>query len=231
MLELVGDRVADHREVGLVGVEDVADQRPVAGLPVQALLDVGLLADDARLEDREVAGLRAGGRSIEAELNPTLAETARGAASVQPAEDAALRILSVVVPGDDVTRVASRRHSRVCLRSGGEPVDPKRVACVAGVQVERPAEDAVAGSILALALPGDTEPADLGSDRRVTLVAGGEGVYLELGAEGGSRGEVPLAEDTGGNRRGPLRPRAQRTTRRPAPWPPPDGPENLWCRC
>ena len=58
VLDLVGHRVADHRQVRLVLVEDVLDQRVVAGLPVQALLDVGLLAHDAGLEDGEVAGLR-----------------------------------------------------------------------------------------------------------------------------------------------------------------------------
>ena len=58
MLELVGDGVAHERQVGLIRVEHVLDQRVIRGLPVEALLDVGLLADDARLEDREVAGLR-----------------------------------------------------------------------------------------------------------------------------------------------------------------------------
>ena len=58
MLDLVGDGVADERQVGLVLVEHVLDHRVVQLLPVRALLDVGLLADDAGLEDREVAGLR-----------------------------------------------------------------------------------------------------------------------------------------------------------------------------
>ena len=58
VLELVGDRVPDHGQVRPVGLEDVLDQRVVALLPVQPLLDVRLLADDARLEDGEVAGLR-----------------------------------------------------------------------------------------------------------------------------------------------------------------------------
>ena len=58
VLELVGDGVADQGEVGLVRVEHVLDQRVVGRRPVEALLDVGLLADDAGLEHREVAGLR-----------------------------------------------------------------------------------------------------------------------------------------------------------------------------
>ena len=58
MLDLVGDRVADHRQVRLVLVEHVLDQRVVGLLPVLTLLDVGLLAHDAGLEHGEVAGLR-----------------------------------------------------------------------------------------------------------------------------------------------------------------------------
>ena len=54
MLELVGDRIPDEREVGLVGLEHVLDQRVVGRLPVEALLDVGLLAHDACLEHGEV---------------------------------------------------------------------------------------------------------------------------------------------------------------------------------
>ena len=58
VLDLVGDGVPHERQVGLVLVEHVLDQRVVRRLPVETLLDVGLLADDAGLEDREVAGLR-----------------------------------------------------------------------------------------------------------------------------------------------------------------------------
>ena len=54
MLELVRRRVPHHREVGLVLVEDVLDHRLMACSPVQALLDVRLLADDPGLHDREV---------------------------------------------------------------------------------------------------------------------------------------------------------------------------------
>ena len=56
MLELVGRRVADEREVGFVRGDQVLEQRPVELLPVQALLDVRLLADDAGFEDGEVGG-------------------------------------------------------------------------------------------------------------------------------------------------------------------------------
>ncbi len=55
MLELVGDRVSDQCEVGLVGLDHVLEERVVARLPVQALLDVGLFADDPFFQDREVA--------------------------------------------------------------------------------------------------------------------------------------------------------------------------------
>ncbi len=58
VLELVGRRHADHQQVRVVGVGDVLEHRPVAGRPVQALLDVGVLAHDAGLEDREVGGRR-----------------------------------------------------------------------------------------------------------------------------------------------------------------------------
>ena len=106
VLELVGDRVADHREVRLVGVEDVADQRPVAGLPVQALLDVGLLADDAGLEDREVAGLR--GREALGHVVLEAAGEARLAGPVRPARD----------------RARHRGVEQADLREvGGEPLD------------------------------------------------------------------------------------------------------------
>ena len=62
VLELVGDRVADQREVGLPDVEHVLDDRVVRPLPVEALLDVGLLADDPGFEHGEVASLRGGER-------------------------------------------------------------------------------------------------------------------------------------------------------------------------
>ena len=62
MLELVGDGHADQQEVGAIGVGDVLEHRPVAGGPVEALLDVGLLADDAGLENGEVRG--GGGREL-----------------------------------------------------------------------------------------------------------------------------------------------------------------------
>ena len=38
MLELVGRRVAHHRQIGFVVREDVLDDRVVTGLPVKALL-------------------------------------------------------------------------------------------------------------------------------------------------------------------------------------------------
>jgi hypothetical protein len=62
VLELVGDRVSDEREVRLVGLDHVLEQRAVRLLPVQALLDVGLLADNPGFEDREVA--RGGNREL-----------------------------------------------------------------------------------------------------------------------------------------------------------------------
>ena len=50
MRDLVGERVADHREigVGLERAEDVVDDLEAVGpLEVAALLDVGVLVDDA----------------------------------------------------------------------------------------------------------------------------------------------------------------------------------------
>ena len=58
VLDLIGDRIADHREIRPVLVDHVLDQRVVGLLPVLTLLDVGLLAHDAGLEHGEVAGLR-----------------------------------------------------------------------------------------------------------------------------------------------------------------------------
>ena len=54
VLELVDDGDADEREVGLVGVEDVFEDRVVRSGPVQALLHVRLFAHDPRFEHREV---------------------------------------------------------------------------------------------------------------------------------------------------------------------------------
>jgi hypothetical protein len=58
VLELVGRGHPDEHEVRLIGPGDVLEHGVVAGRPVQALLDVGLLAGDAGLEDREVRGRR-----------------------------------------------------------------------------------------------------------------------------------------------------------------------------
>ena len=57
MRDLVGERVADHRQirVGLERPEDVVDHLEAVGpLEVAALLDVGVLVDDAGLLGREV---------------------------------------------------------------------------------------------------------------------------------------------------------------------------------
>ena len=82
VLDLVGRRIADQREIGLVGLDQVLQQRLVRLLPVQRLLDVGLLADDAGLEDGEVAG--GGGREL---LRDVLGEVAgdAGLARASPA--------------------------------------------------------------------------------------------------------------------------------------------------
>ncbi len=78
--ELVGDRVAEHQQVGLVAqpgdraaadgrdagrAEDVAEVRVVRVLPHQALLDVGRGVDEAGLEDRVVGGRRARERRVQ----------------------------------------------------------------------------------------------------------------------------------------------------------------------
>ena len=102
MLELVRRRVADHREVRLVALEDVLDQRVVPGLPVQALLDVRLLADDAGLEDGEV-GRRRGRELLRDVLREVAGEARLGATS--PASVAFAR----------ATEVWKRR---TCERSG-----------------------------------------------------------------------------------------------------------------
>ncbi len=56
VLELVGNRVAEHQQVGLAveDVEDVLQVREVGVLPHQALLGVRVLVDDQRLERCEV---------------------------------------------------------------------------------------------------------------------------------------------------------------------------------
>ena len=59
VLELVRGRVPGEQQVRLVCLDHVLEHRQVACGPVLALLDVGLLAGDAGLEDREVGG---GGR-------------------------------------------------------------------------------------------------------------------------------------------------------------------------
>ena len=87
VLDLVGDRVADHRQVGLVLVEHVLDQRVVGLLPVLALLDVGLLAHDPGLEHGEVAGLR--GREALGDEVLERAGEARLAGPVRPDRDRA----------------------------------------------------------------------------------------------------------------------------------------------
>ena len=87
VLDLVRDRVADQREVRVVGVEDVLDQRPVGLLPVVALLDVGLLADDPRLQHGEVAGLR--GRELLGDVVLERAAEAGLARPVRPRRDRA----------------------------------------------------------------------------------------------------------------------------------------------
>ncbi len=66
VLELVGRRHPDEEEVRLVLGGDVLEHRHVAGGPVQALLDVGVFARDAGLEDREVGGRR--GRELLGEV-------------------------------------------------------------------------------------------------------------------------------------------------------------------
>ncbi len=58
MLELVRRRHAGEQQIGLIGVDDVLDHRHVRRRPVQALLDVGLLAHDARFEHGEVGSGR-----------------------------------------------------------------------------------------------------------------------------------------------------------------------------
>ena len=58
VLELVGRRVADEGEVRVVRLHDVLQRRCGEGLPLESLLDVGLLADDTGLEYGEVGGGR-----------------------------------------------------------------------------------------------------------------------------------------------------------------------------
>ena len=59
MRELVGCRIAGQHQIRLVRLDDVLGERARQLRPVQALFDVGLLADDARLEHGEVGGRRA----------------------------------------------------------------------------------------------------------------------------------------------------------------------------
>ena len=87
MLELVRRRHADEQQVRLVRLDDVLEHRHVAGLPVEALLDVRLLADDAGLEDREVGGGR--GRELLGEELGEVAGEARLARPRRPARDGA----------------------------------------------------------------------------------------------------------------------------------------------
>ena len=154
VLELVGDRVADQRDVRLVAVEHVLDQRPVAGLPVQALLDVRLLADDARLEDGEVAGLRGrealGDEVLEGAGEPGLARPRRPRG----------------------VRARDRRVEQPHLREvGGEPLDLDQHG--AGLAVQRAALDRdLDVGPLALAQVADRVVAVLGGREQDAVVAG-----------------------------------------------------------
>ena len=122
VLELVGRREPGHQEVGVVLVHHVRQHRDVAGLPVEALLDVGLLADDARLEDGEVG--RGRGRE---RLGEVLREVAGEAGLAGPRG-----------PGRD--RAADRRVEQADLREvRGQLLDLHEHA--RGLAVECPADD------------------------------------------------------------------------------------------
>ena len=117
MLELVRHRVPDEREVGLVGLDHVLEQRVMRGLPVQALLDVRLLADDPRLEDREVAG----GRRREA-LRDELGEVAFEALLARPCRPGGVGAAHRGVEQPDL-RCVRRQRLDLDEHAGGEPVE------------------------------------------------------------------------------------------------------------
>ena len=106
VLHLVGHGVAHHRQVGLVGVEHVLDERLVERLPVLALLDVGLLAHDPGLEHGEVAGLR-GGPAL---VHPVL-ERAGEARRARPRRPARVRARHRGVEQADLERSPASRST------------------------------------------------------------------------------------------------------------------------
>ena len=85
VLELIRRGHAGQEHVRVVGLDDVLEHRLVGGLPVQALLDVGLLGRDTGLEDREVCGRR--GRELLREVLGEVAREARLARPRRPARD------------------------------------------------------------------------------------------------------------------------------------------------
>ncbi len=56
--ELIGRGHTCEQQVGVIGAQHVVEHRPMARRPVETLLDVGFLARDAGLGDREVGGRR-----------------------------------------------------------------------------------------------------------------------------------------------------------------------------
>ena len=117
MLELVGRRHADEQEIGLVRLDDVLEHREVRPRPVEALLDVRLLGDDARLEDREVGG----GRRPEL-LREVLGEVAGEAGLARPVRPGRERAADGRVEQADAGQVAGQLLD-LDEHAGGQPAD------------------------------------------------------------------------------------------------------------
>ena len=125
MLELVRHRVTDEREVGLVGLDHVLEQRVMRFLPVQALLDVGLLADDARFQDREVACRRRRER-----LCHVLGEVAGEAGLARPAGPARVGASHRGVEQPNVRRVVGQLlhlDQHACGETRERPTDDRHL--------------------------------------------------------------------------------------------------------